>query len=200
MSVKSKVGDNWGKNSQTLLPGGQTATKCEIIYFILIIFKDFFILHVSIIVVNRDKLDQLWSRIAQLSDHPRKWFYTFWNPQNTALQTCNGLAGIRHFGTIETPRRTLVHFQHLACISNIMVNAPTYRIFLLWSSRNRSENLPSVDSSTLKFCLMPTSSLNFQSSLPLTVMWGVGSPPLSCWLREERGLNTAVCSSSDSPV
>ena len=32
------IGDNWGKDSQTLLPGGQTAT---------------------IIVVNRDKLDQL---------------------------------------------------------------------------------------------------------------------------------------------
>ena len=45
--------------SQTLLPGGQTATKCEIIYFILIIFKDFFILHVSVIVVNRDKLERL---------------------------------------------------------------------------------------------------------------------------------------------
>ena len=36
----------------TLLPGGQTATKCEIIYFILKILKDFFILYVSIIVVQ----------------------------------------------------------------------------------------------------------------------------------------------------
>ena len=63
----------------TLLPGGQTATKCEIIYFILIILKDFFILYVSIIVVNRDKLGRLWTRIAQLTDHPRKWFNTLWN-------------------------------------------------------------------------------------------------------------------------
>ena len=29
----------------------------------------------------------------------------------------NDLAGIRHLGTIETPRRTHVYFQHLACIS-----------------------------------------------------------------------------------
>ena len=45
----------------------------------MIIFKDFFILHVYIIVVNRDKLEQLWSRIAQLSDHPRKCVNTLWN-------------------------------------------------------------------------------------------------------------------------
>ena len=74
-----KMCDSDQRGSQTLLPGGQTATKCEIIYFILIIFKDFFILHVSIIVVNRDKLERLWSRIAQLTDHPRKWFNTLWN-------------------------------------------------------------------------------------------------------------------------
>ena len=73
-----KMGDSYQRQWQTLLPGGQTDTKCEIIYFILIIFKDFFILHVSIIVVNRDKLEQLWSRIAQLTDHPRKWFNTLW--------------------------------------------------------------------------------------------------------------------------
>ena len=54
-----KMCDSDQRGSQTLLPGGQTATKCEIIYFILIIFKDFFILHVSIIVVNRDNLEQL---------------------------------------------------------------------------------------------------------------------------------------------
>ena len=80
-----KMGDSYQRQWQTLLPGGQTATKCEIIYFILIIFKDFFILHVSIIVVNRDKLERLWSRIAQLSDHPRKWFYTLWNPQDNTF-------------------------------------------------------------------------------------------------------------------
>jgi len=73
-----KMGDSYQRQWQTLLPGGQTATKCEIIYFILIIFKDFFILHVSIIVVNRDKLERLWTRIAQLTDHPRKWFNTLW--------------------------------------------------------------------------------------------------------------------------
>ena len=39
-----KMCDSDQRGSQTLLPGGQTATKCEIIYFILIIFKDFFIL------------------------------------------------------------------------------------------------------------------------------------------------------------
>ena len=65
------------------------------------------------------------------------------------LKPGNGLAGIRHFGMIETPRRTHVQFQHLACIS-FMVNALTYRIFLIWSSRISSENLPSVNSFTLK--------------------------------------------------
>ena len=66
-----KMGDSYQRQWQTLLPGGQTATKCEIIYFILIIFKDFFILHVSIIVVNRDKLERL--------------FFTFWNPQDKTI-------------------------------------------------------------------------------------------------------------------
>ena len=62
------------------------------------------------------------------------------------LKPGNGLAGIRHLATI-------------LCAFPFMVNALTYRIFLLWSSRIRSENLPSVDSSTLKFSLMPTSHL-----------------------------------------
>ena len=33
------------------------------------------------------------------------------------LKPGNGLAGIRHLVTMEAPRRTHVHFQHLACIS-----------------------------------------------------------------------------------
>ena len=73
-----KMCDSDQRGSQTLLPGGQTATKCEFIYFILIILKDFFNFYISIIVVNRDKLARLWTRIAQLSDHPRKWFNTLW--------------------------------------------------------------------------------------------------------------------------
>ena len=36
-----KMCDSAQRGSQTLLPGGQTATKCKIIYFILIILKDF---------------------------------------------------------------------------------------------------------------------------------------------------------------
>ena len=75
-----KMGDSYQRQWQTLLPGGQTTTKCEIIYFDN--FERFFILYVSIIVVNRDKLAWLWSRIALLSDHPRGRFYTFWNPQD----------------------------------------------------------------------------------------------------------------------
>ena len=73
-----KMCDSDQRRSQTLLPGGQTATKCEFIYFILLILKDFFIFYISISVVNRDKLARLWTRIARLSDHPRKWFNTLW--------------------------------------------------------------------------------------------------------------------------
>ena len=33
------------------------------------------------------------------------------------LKPFNGLTGIRHLGTMGTPRRTHVQFQHLVCIS-----------------------------------------------------------------------------------
>ena len=37
------------------------------------------------ILKNRDKTDRLWSRIAQLTGNPQKWFCTFWNPQSKAF-------------------------------------------------------------------------------------------------------------------
>ena len=37
------------------------------------------------ILKNRDKIDQLWSRIAQLTGNPQNWFCTFWNSQSKAF-------------------------------------------------------------------------------------------------------------------
>ena len=99
---------------------------------------------------------------------------------NTASQACNGLTGIRHFGTIETPGRTLVHFQHLACISNIMVNAPTYRIFLLWSLAKCGLLHTEVLFNANQFVKFPV-ILASHSYVRCRI-----STRFSCWLRDER--------------
>ena len=64
------------------LGAGQSVIKIDQYFrgFYIFCFLIFFL-----IFYFRDKIDHFWSRIARLTDHPQKWFCTFWNCQGKAF-------------------------------------------------------------------------------------------------------------------
>ena len=95
----------------------------------------------------------------------------------------------RHFVTLETPRRTHVHFQH-GKFSNLPDIPPPVL----------QDLIRELAKCWLLHYLMPTSLLNFPFILvsPSYARYRI-STTLLLVNREERSLNTVACSSSDSP-